>query len=131
VQRKEPSGPAVIHGDENKLKQLFMNLFSNSIEAVGQGGCIEAELAVLADAESCVEITITDNGCGFPPEIAGRIFDPFFSTKKGRKNAGLGLSICQSIVSLHGGMITCTSQPGASTSFRVRFGRTAAGPFGV
>jgi len=159
VQRKQPAGPALIRGDENKLKQLFMNLFSNSIEAVGQGGCIEAELAVPQDAESAresasggaesasggaesasggaesasggvVELTITDNGCGIPAEIAGRIFDPFFSTKKGRKNAGLGLSICQSIVSLHGGMISCTSQPGVSTSFRVRFVRTPAGAAG-
>jgi signal transduction histidine kinase len=50
----------------------------------------------------------------------GRIFDPFFTTKKTRRNAGLGLSICQRIVELHGGMISCTSTPGARTSFQVR-----------
>jgi two-component system, NtrC family, sensor histidine kinase AtoS len=126
VLRKEPSQPALIRGDENKLKQLFMNLLSNGIEAVEQGGRIEAALAVPAGAEPCVELTITDNGCGIPAEIADRIFDPFFSTKKGRRNAGLGLSICQSIVGLHGGIISCTSQPGICTSFLVRFGGTPA-----
>ena len=117
--------PARILGDDNKLRQLFLNLFANSIEAVPEGGSIAAELTV-DDEREAVEVTVTDNGCGIPPEIMGRIYDPFFSTKKSRKNAGLGLSICQRIVELHGGVISCTSEPGVSTSFRLRFPRLAS-----
>ena len=91
-----------------------------------EGGAIEVVVSVGGGRET-VEVTITDNGCGIPPEIMARIYDPFFSTKKTRKNAGLGLSICQRIVDLHNGMLSCTSQPGASTSFRVRFPRLATG----
>ena len=89
---------------------------------MAQGGT-RCEVALGADAArgERVEFAITDNGCGIPAEIAGRIYDPFFSTKKSRKNAGLGLSICQRIVELHGGMISCTSQPGRSTSFPFAF----------
>ncbi len=126
VSRIVPREPARILGDENKLKQLLLNLFANSIEAVPEGGAIEAELNVDGGRET-VEVTITDNGSGIPPEIMGRIYDPFFSTKKTRRNAGLGLSICQRIVDLHNGMLSCTSQPGESTSFRVRFPRLAIG----
>jgi two-component system, NtrC family, sensor histidine kinase AtoS len=120
VTRETRRGRAIILGDENKLKQLFINLFANSIEAVAQGGTIGAEFAVDEEAKTA-EIAITDNGCGIPAEIAGRIYDPFFSTKKSKKNAGLGLSISQRIVELHNGMISCTSQPGRSTRFSVRF----------
>lgn len=126
VSKIVPREPAHILGDENKLKQLFLNLFANSIEAVPEGGAIEVVVSVGGGRET-VEVAITDNGCGIPPEIMGRIYDPFFSTKKTRKNAGLGLSICQRIVDLHNGMLSCTSQPGASTSFQVRFPRLATG----
>ena len=126
VDRKKAPDSALVLGDENKLKQLFLNLFANSIEAVTDGGAIKVDLAV-EEARGTVEFTITDNGCGIPAEIAGRIYDPFFSTKKSKKNAGLGLSICQRIVELHNGMITCTSLPGRSTSFLLRFPRIVSG----
>jgi two-component system sensor histidine kinase AtoS len=120
VTRETRRGRAIILGDENKLKQLLINLFANSIEAVAQGGRIGAELAVDEETKTA-EIAITDNGCGIPAEIASRIYDPFFSTKKSKKNAGLGLSISQRIVELHNGMISCESQPWHSTRFSVRF----------
>lgn len=124
VSKRMPAKPSRILGDDNKLKQLLLNLLTNSIEAVPEGGAIAAELTADGERET-VEVTIADNGCGIPPEIMNRIYDPFFSTKKSRKNAGLGLSICQRIVELHGGVISCTSEPGVSTSFRLRFPRLA------
>jgi two-component system sensor histidine kinase AtoS len=124
VSKRMPAKPSRILGDDNKLKQLFLNLFTNSIEAVPEGGAIVAELTADGERET-VEVAIADNGSGIPPEIMNRIYDPFFSTKKSRKNAGLGLSICQRIVELHGGVISCTSEPGVSTSFRLRFPRLA------
>jgi two-component system sensor histidine kinase AtoS len=130
TRRIPESRPAVL-GDENSLKQLFVNLLVNSIEALPAGGAVEAELR--AEGERGVEVAITDNGCGIPAEIRDRIFDPFFSTKKSKRNAGLGLSISQRIVELHNGLIACESQVGRFTRFRVRFPRfePAEGAAGV
>jgi signal transduction histidine kinase len=89
------------------------------------GGLVKAEL--FADPErKGVEIAITDNGCGIPEQIFNRIFNPFFSTKKSKKNVGLGLSVCQRIVEMHNGMISCKSEPGRSTRFSVLLPRADA-----
>jgi signal transduction histidine kinase len=61
---------------------------------------------------------VTDDGYGIPGDTMKRIFDPFFSTKVGKKNSGLGLSICQHIIESHQGLITCSS--GEKTTFSVR-----------
>jgi PAS domain S-box-containing protein len=112
-----------VFGDEKKMKQLFINLLVNSIEAVPEGGSIDVELA--APEGGKVEAVIRDNGCGIPASIRDKIFDPFFSTKKSKKNAGLGLSISQHIVELHKGVITCTSSQGEGAHFRVSLPRAA------
>jgi two-component system sensor histidine kinase AtoS len=113
-------GPALVLGDESKLQQLLLNLLVNAIEAVAEGGAIEVGLEVDREA---VAFCIRDDGCGIPVEIRDRIFDPFFSTKKNRKNAGLGLSISQHIVELHKGVISCSSREGEGTCFRVSLPR--------
>jgi len=64
---------------------------------------------------------ISDNGYGIPRDIHERIFQPFFSTKITKRNAGLGLSICQQIVKEHEGEISFESVPGEKTSFSVSF----------
>ena len=64
-----------------------------------------------------VEISITDNGCGIPPEHLGRIFDPFFSTKEVGKGTGLGLAVSLGIVKEHGGNIRVRSEPGKGSAF--------------
>ncbi len=94
-------------GDENRLKQVFINLLKNSIEAVLEGGHISINLDV--KGEGWVEVSITDDGYGIPANVINKIFDPFFSTKAGKKNTGLGLSICQHIIESHQGIITCHS----------------------
>ncbi len=108
--------PAIIVGDENRIKQLFINLIVNSIEAVLDGGEIQIETTTNREF---IEISITDNGYGIPQEIIDQIFDPFFSTKAGKNNTGLGLSICQHIVEAHNGVITCKSD--GKTTFSVGF----------
>ncbi len=108
--------PSVIVGDENRIKQLFINLIVNSIEAVLEGGEIQIKIKV---EDEFTEFSVTDNGYGIPEEIIDKIFDPFFSTKAGKNNTGLGLSICQHIVEAHNGVITCKS--GDRTTFSVRF----------
>ncbi|MGA2976255.1 MAG: ATP-binding cassette domain-containing protein [Spirochaetia bacterium] len=108
-----------IVGEENRLKQLFLNLLLNSIDAVLDGGIVRVGLVVYAE-DRFVEVTVADNGYGIPADIQDKIFNPFFSTKMNKKNAGLGLSICQRIAEAHEGIITFASTPGAFTEFKVK-----------
>jgi len=114
-----PSGDFQVMGDENKLKQLFINLMRNSIEAVLDNGSIA--LSLTYDAEgSFAEITVQDDGTGIPEEVEDKIFNPFFSTKVNKNNTGLGLSICRHIVEEHLGSIAFSTIPGNGTTFTVR-----------
>ncbi|HMK38542.1 MAG TPA: ATP-binding protein, partial [Bacteroidota bacterium] len=98
--------------------QVFVNLLINSVEAVVEHGTIEIAVTRI-EPDDCVEISIIDNGCGISTEIKDRIFDPFFSTKAGKKNTGLGLSICQHIVESHEGVIICESRDTTRMSVRL------------
>ena len=108
----------LVYGEENSLKQVFVNLLINSVEAVLEKGTIEIAVKRI-EADDCVEVSVIDDGCGIPPEIMDRIFDPFFSTKAGKKNTGLGLSICQHIVESHEGVILCSSEENTVMSVRL------------
>jgi len=108
-----------ISGDENQLKQLFLNLVINSIDAVLDGGTIRIGLTI-DRRDRFAEVTVADNGYGIPADVQQNIFNPFFTTKVNKKNTGLGLSICHQIVEAHGGVISFTSVPGRSTEFSVR-----------
>jgi two-component system sensor histidine kinase AtoS len=114
--RRRADGRAVVRGNGNKLKQVFINLLLNSVEAVHPGGTIEVETHVSAEPPA-VEVRVIDDGCGIPDGIRDRIFDPFFSTKSAEKNTGLGLSISQHIVETHEGFLDFRS--GDRTAFTV------------
>ena len=117
---KAIDGDAVeITGDENQLKQLFLNLVINSIDAVLDGGLIRVGLTVHRP-DRYAEVTIADNGYGIPSDVQKDIFTPFYTTKVNKKNTGLGLSICHQIVEAHRGIISFTSVPGELTEFTVR-----------
>ncbi len=91
--------------DADRLKQVFLNLFSNAIDAMPNGG----ELKILASrVRKGVQVTVIDNGCGIEPEKIGLIFEPFY-TNKGREGTGLGLSISHNILSEHKGSISAES----------------------
>ena len=105
-------------GDENKLKQVFINLLINSIEAVLENGFIEIKLNQ-NKKDDYVEISVIDNGYGIPDNIVEKIFDPFFSSKIGKNNTGLGLSVCQHIIESHQGIISCNNND-KYTTFNVR-----------
>lgn len=125
--------PSVI-GDPSQLRQVVMNLITNASDAVaGTEGLIElrvragrlegdrggetASLGGLPDGDYTV-IEVRDNGCGMPPEVMTRIYEPFFTTKRfaGR---GLGLSAVQGILRSHGGAITVGSEVGRGSTFAV------------
>ena len=112
---------APVDGDENKLKQVVMNLLMNSIDAVLENGDIRVTLTESRESEApTFELRVRDTGYGIPSDVADSIFDPFFSTKVTKKNTGLGLSICRNIVEDHGGEINFTSSPGEATEFVVQ-----------
>ena len=99
-----------------ELNQVWSNLIRNAVQAMDGRGRLT--IAVRA-ADAGVEIGVSDTGCGIPPEVCGRIFEPHFSTKRGTEfGLGLGLAIARSIVDHHGGRIVVDSQPGATT-FRI------------
>ncbi|MBF0568099.1 MAG: PAS domain S-box protein [Nitrospirae bacterium] len=100
-----------------KINQVFMNLLINACQAIeGEG---EVKVATAADTEK-IEIAITDNGKGIPPEIQTKIFDPFFTTKPVGVGTGLGLSISYKIIKEHLGDIIVDSAVGKGTTFTVR-----------
>jgi signal transduction histidine kinase len=109
--------------DELRMEQVFINLLTNArdaiLEAHGEaGGTIQIRSRVLSGSE--LEIEISDNGIGMTEEIKNRIFNPFFTTKEVGKGTGLGLSISHGIVQDHGGSISCVSEKGKGTTFRIR-----------
>jgi len=117
------AGPCLLMADRGQLEQVLTNLVINARDALGGPGQIT--IATATDG-ALVELTVTDTGCGIPPEIMPRIFEPFFTTKASQ-GTGLGLATVFGVVEGLGGTITVTSQPGATT-FRVGFAAAAPVP---
>ncbi|MCC3377616.1 ATP-binding protein [Cohnella sp. REN36] len=101
-----PDLPLVL-ADKEMLKQVFLNLGKNAIEAMGKGGSLIIRERRGDVRHGQVSVDICDTGTGIPPELVDRVFDPFFTTKE--QGTGLGLSICQRIVHDLGGHIDVTS----------------------
>jgi two-component system sensor histidine kinase AtoS len=113
---RPPEGLRVL-GNANKLKQVFINLLVNGIEAVPRKGKVQVEMRSDPQRRTAA-VTFRDNGCGIPEAIRQQIFDPFFTTKEGGKNTGLGLAISQHIVETHRGLIEVNTE--GATEFVVR-----------
>lgn len=111
-----------VAGNADKLKQVFLNLAINSLEATPAGGAIVMETALAPSSNGRVpehvEVKVTNTGEGISREDMGKIFDPFYTTKA--SGLGLGLSISKEIVEYHGGHIEVLSERGGETTFTVR-----------
>jgi two-component system sensor histidine kinase HydH len=99
------------------LREVLVNLLINAREAVGQAGQVKVEARALTD--DALEIAVSDNGRGIPPEELGRIFEAYFTTKG--KGTGLGLAIVKNHVELYGGTIQADSELGKGSRFRLTF----------
>ena len=110
-----PELPPVL-GRSSQLKQVFLNLALNGLEAMPEGG--ELRVATALNSEGWVTVTFADTGTGIPPSRLPHIFEPFFTTKT--QGLGLGLTVCLTIVEAHGGRISVESEPGRGTSFQVQ-----------
>lgn len=115
IQLKKAKKPLVVEGDREKLKQVFLNLVKNAMEALKKGG----DLIIQSDLlEKQVIITITDNGPGIQQKDRDKLFTPFFTTKQ--RGTGLGLSVSKKIIEDHpGGSLSIDSQEGRGTTVRV------------
>jgi PAS domain S-box-containing protein len=109
---------ALVFGEKHQLKQVFMNLMKNAIDATQEKayGKLTIE-CTQTNSENVVKIT--DNGCGIPKEFLNNIGEPFYTTKE--KGTGLGLMVSYRIIKNHKGSIVCESEEGKGTSFIMTF----------
>jgi len=108
-------------GAGSQLKQVFLNLLINSIDAIEESGSEQGLITVETRTDdSEIVIEVCDNGPGIPEAILPRIFDPFFTTKPPGKGVGLGLAACHGIVTKHGGRIDVESHPRTRTCCCIR-----------
>ncbi len=115
--RKDLAPVPPVQADFGQLRQAFINIVINAIEAMGKGGILQVTTRPLP-GEGAVEIVFQDDGPGIPPELMVKIFDPFFTTKE--KGTGLGLSVVYGIVDRHKGHVSVDSDPGKGTRFTIR-----------
>lgn len=118
-----PGLPQVM-GDSTHLQTVFLNLITNALDAMPQGGTLTIQTHLVSDGEhsdsrAWVSATLSDTGTGITEESKKRIFEPFFTTKKVGEGTGLGLAICNQIVKEHGGKLSFQSQVGKGSTFEV------------
>ena len=116
----------IITGNEEMLKQVYLNLILNAVQAMTEGGDLYIETQISDGyseernlCDSNVKIRFMDSGCGIPAKSIKKIFDPFFTTKE--KGMGLGLAIVYNIVDVHGGSIDIENNEGGGTIFTITF----------
>ena len=127
--RLELSEGLRVFADQNQLHQVLLNLITNAAEAIGnQVGevVVSTRMASSRSGPECIELMVTDTGCGIAPEIQQRIFDPFFSTKADGR--GLGLAAVKGIVDAHGWQLRVSSSPGSGTTFTLSMPRDRREP---
>jgi two-component system NtrC family sensor kinase len=114
--------------DINQIKQVFLNILLNAIDAIQDGGTltISADAAGSAPAERQLRIIVADTGCGIASDKLEKVFDPFYTTKDSTGNAGLGLSITKGIIDKHHGTVRIESEVDKGT--RVIVGLPASNP---
>ena len=131
LDKRLEAGDAAIVGDATQLHQVVMNLCTNALQAMENGGALEVVLdrAELAQSRTTshgnlvpgpyVRLCVSDTGSGIPPHVLGRMFDPFFTTKGAGEGTGLGLSLVHSIVTDLGGAIDVRTTVGRGTTFTI------------
>lgn len=108
----------VTRADRDQLKQVFLNVVLNAIQAIGERGEITISSSrITHNGEDYCQIAVSDSGPGIPADLLDDIFNPFFTTKE--KGTGLGLAITNQVVSEHDGFIAVDSEVGKGTTFRI------------
>ncbi|MGP3782055.1 PAS domain-containing protein [Bacillus sp. 4A_MP3] len=105
-----------INGDQNQLKQVFINLIKNAVESMPDGGTVHI---LMTEDEYSVNVTVKDEGDGIPENVLKRIGEPFLTTKE--KGTGLGLMVTFNLIKNHQGAIQVDSKPDRGTAFHITF----------
>ncbi|MDR0142977.1 PAS domain-containing protein [Bacillus sp. JHAA] len=105
-----------INGDQNQLKQVFINLIKNAVESMPDGGTVHI---IMTEEEYSVNVTVKDEGDGIPENVLKRIGEPFLTTKE--KGTGLGLMVTFNLIKNHQGAIQVDSKPDRGTAFHITF----------
>lgn len=100
--------------ENTKIKQVFINLIKNAIDAMKNGGSIILKIKEVRDT---IQVLVIDQGSGIPSEIMNKIGEPFYTTKE--KGAGIGLMVCFQIIESHDGTIQLESKVGMGTTFTI------------
>lgn len=109
-----------ISGDEDFLRQVFVNIFQNAAQAMNDDGSLNIEIAQIErDDKNYAAVVISDTGQGIAPENLEKIFDPFYTTKDIGQGTGLGLAVSRRIVEEHGGTIEAADNAGGGAIFTV------------
>ena len=123
--------PLHVEADPAQLRIALRAVCTNSLEALNQGGNVTIEICRSDAAEGTIEqpagavqIVVSDDGPGIPPEIRGKIFDPFFSGREAGRGLGFGLSKCWRIVKLHSGQLDVQAPPGQGVTFTISLPQT-------
>jgi signal transduction histidine kinase len=109
-----------LFADAELIRQVFLNLSMNAIQAMPGGGTLRISSepdAVEKSGQHFASVQFADTGEGIPAEQINYIFEPFFTTKRVSEGTGLGLAICQRIIEKHGGWIYATNDPKGGASF--------------
>jgi len=125
IEKHYAGGPIVGQWDPYQLRQVFVNVIANAVDASQENAAVLISTEVLApesngdgqQPKTYARITIADHGKGMDKATRDRLFEPFFSTKK--RGTGLGLAIVKQIVEQHGGRISVASQPGEGSKFKI------------
>jgi signal transduction histidine kinase len=115
INKQIAAGPLMIKGDADLLKQALLNVIINGVQAMPEGGPLKVSTSRAADGS--VRITTTDRGIGIAEEDQQRIFNLYYTTKKG--GTGIGLAQAFRAVQLHGGEISFKSEVGVGTVFEI------------
>jgi two-component system sensor histidine kinase PilS (NtrC family) len=114
----QAEGNAQILGSSDKLKQAFLNIIINGIEAVEKASQKDLSVSIRPQGQDVV-VTVSDSGVGMSPDLIPQIFEPFKTTKS--KGTGLGLAITHKILELHRAKIFVRSKPGLGSEFEISF----------
>jgi signal transduction histidine kinase len=117
VVKKIPARLAQVRWDETKMQHVFLCIFKNAIEAMSPGGQLRVEVMLTRARKPELQIVIANDGVPIPAELVGKVFEPYFTTK--RSGTGLGLATVKKVVEEHQGKIRIASEPAKGTAVTI------------
>lgn len=113
----EPDMLPFVHGDRNRMRQVFVNIIDNAIKYSEKGGIVSVQ-ATMADAEH-IQVDISDTGCGISQQDLPKVKAKFYKANQTKRGSGIGLAVADEIVTLHGGKLEIFSEQGKGTTVTI------------